>query len=203
MGHGCVIVGYDDRKEELFFHNPWGNEFHKDYDQVAIEASGVVLIEAPEPAPIATEAFVAKIQSAIPKVDGDFLALNKRIEHAQIAHELVWCSRRDARGDKRFARDTARDDGRMILELAFERNPAVLIPDSQDGKTEKYLFVTRPTEGGARFLVRSIDARGWGPAELMTLGSLTRNWTTAFEQQDSDKKIWELPMIELHQDSSL
>ena len=118
-------------------------------------------------------------------------------------HELIWCSRRDARHDKRFARDTARDDGRMILELAFKRNPAVFIPHSDNGETKQYLFVTRPPEGGARFLIRSIDDRGWHEPELMTLGSLTRHWVTAFDSDNNDKKVWELPMIELQAGSSL
>lgn len=203
MGHGCVIIGYDDRREKLFFHNPWGNEFEKTYSEVAIEGYGIALIEAPEPAPMATVAFVEKIKGGVPKFDGNFLVLAKRLERADQPHKLVWCSRRDARDDKRFARDTARDDGRMILELAFKRNPAVLIPQSKNGETTHYLFVTRPPEGGARFLVRSIDDRGWNEAELMTLGSLTRNWMTAFEKEGSDEKVWELPMIELHPDPSL
>lgn len=203
MGHGCVIVGYDDRKEELLIYNPWGNEFEKSYERVAIDGYGVVFIEAPEPAPVASEAFVKKIQAVVPQFDGNFLALSQGLERAGTAHKLVWCSRRDARHDKRFARDTARDDGRLILQLAFERNPAVLIPLSKNGETEQYLFVTRPPEGGARFLVRQIGDRGWGEPELMTLGSLTRNWVTAFDQSDSDEKVWELPMIELHPDTSL
>lgn len=203
MGHGCVIVGYDDRKEELLFYNPWGNEFEKAYERVAIEAYGVVLIEAPNAVPIATEAFIARIRSLVPKFDGDFQALSTRLGRAEQAHDLVWCSRRDARDDKRFARDTARDDGRMILELAFERNPAVLIPYSEDGVTRSYLFVTRPPEGGARFLVRRIDQQGWNQAELQTLGSLTRNWATAFTIKEGGDPVWELPMIELHPDADL
>lgn len=197
MGHGCVIVGYDDRKEELLFHNPWGNEFESTYSRVGIDGYGVVFIEAPEPAPVATEAFVAHIESALPAFEGDFLALASWLKRQGIDYNLVWCSRRDTRDDKRFARDTARDDGRMILELAFERNPAVLIPHSKDGETEYYQFVTRPPEGGARFLVRQIDSRGWGEPELQTLGSLTRHWATAFTSDDTDEIIWELPMIEL------
>lgn len=203
MGHGCVIIGYDDRKAELLFHNPWGNEFESSYERVGIDGYGVVLIEAPEPKPMATEAFVQKIKSVIPLFDGNFLALSHRLKRAAQGHKLVWCSRRDTRHDKRFARDTARDDGRMILELAFKRNPAVFIPKSQDGETKQYLFVTRPPEGGARFLVRSIDDRGWHEPELMTLGSLTRDWVTAFDSDSKGKKVWELPMIELQADSSL
>jgi hypothetical protein len=203
MGHGCVIVGYDDRKEELLFYNPWGNTFESAYTRVAIDGYGVVFIEAPEPAPVASSAFVKKIQKLIPKLNGNFIALSHQLTQLQQAHELVWCSRRDARDDKRFARNTARDDGRKILELAFERNPAVLIPESKNGTTEAYLFVTRPPDGGARFLVRRIDSNGWEPAELMTLGSLTRNWVSRFSVQGSDEKVWELPMIELQPDPSL
>ena len=203
MGHGCVIIGYDDRKAELLFHNPWGNEFESSYERVGIDGYGVVFIEAPKPTPIATEAFVRKIRGVVPIFDGNFLALSYRLKSAAQAHELVWCSRRDARHNKRFAYDTARDDGRMILELAFERNPAVFIPYSKNGDTEKYLFVSRPPEGGARFLVHSVDDRGWGEPELMTLGSLARNWATAFDPEGDGEKIWELPMIELQPDSSL
>ena len=203
MGHGCVIIGYDDRKAELLFHNPWGNEFDSSYERVGIDGYGVVFIEAPKPKPIATEAFVQKIKSVVPVCDGNFLALSHRLKSAAQGHELIWCSRRDARLDKPFARDTARDDGRMILELAFKRNPAVFIPHSDDGETKQYLFVTRPPEGGARFLVRSVDKGGWHKPKLMTLGSLTRHWVTAFESDSNDKKVWELPMIELQADSSL
>lgn len=198
MGHGCVIVGYNDRREEMSFHNPWGHAFDKDYDEVANDGYGVVLIKAPETAPVASDVFVKKIQSALPQFNGDFLQLCSQLDRKQIAYDLVWCSRRDAREDRRFAKDTARDHGRKILELAFERNPAVLIPSSPDGKTEAYFFVTRPLEGGARFLVQSIDAHGWSPPELQTLGSLTRNWATSFALPDQKQKIWELPMIELH-----
>ena len=56
--------------------------------------------------------------------------------------------------------------------------------------------MTRPPEGGARFLVRNIDNQGWSKAQLQTLGSLTRNWATAFITNE-DGPIWELPMIEL------
>ncbi|MDQ8194220.1 papain-like cysteine protease family protein [Coraliomargarita sp. SDUM461004] len=203
MGHGCVIVGYDDRKQELSLHNPWGNEFEQSYDQIAIDAYGIVVIAAPAAAPVATDAFISALKYSIPKFEGNFWQLSQRLEHKQLPHELVWCSRRDARGDQRFARDTARDDGRMILELAFERNPAVLIPYSNKGVTEAYLFVTRPPEGGARFQVNRIDRHGWQNAELMTLGKLTRNWVTAFQTTDSNEKIWELPMIELHPQPSL
>ncbi len=201
MGHGCVIVGYNDRREKLYFHNPWGTEFEKEYAIVAIEGRGVAFIDPPEPAPIATEAFIKQVQSAVPRFDGDFLKLSAKLAHATQAHELVWCSRRDSRDDKRFARDTARDDGRKILELAFERNPAVLIPFSDKGLTEKYYFVTRPPVGGARFLVRTIDSQGWSEPELFTLGSLTRSWVTSFDEPGSPRKIWELPMIELHPDT--
>ena len=196
IGHGCVIVGFDDRKEELHFYNPWGSKFEKTYGQVAVESNGLVLIEAPKSDYIATDAFTKNIRSKIPRFEGDFLDLSARLNRLDQPHKLVWCSRRDAHKDKRFAQNTARENGRLILELAFERNPAVLIPYSEDGVTRRYLFVTRPPEGGARFLVRSIDKQGWSQAQLQTLGSLTRHWATAFITKE-DEAIWELPMIEL------
>jgi hypothetical protein len=199
-GHGCVIIGYHDRKEELTFHNPWGNVFTKEYEDVAEQARGIVLIEAPEPAPIANEAFVQKIEGILPKFDRPLLELPQALSRSNQQHKLVWCSRRDARDDEKFAEDTARDDGRKILSLAFRRNPAVLLPHNQDGKTIKYLFVTRPPEGGARFMVREITADGWSEPELATLGSLTRYWPTRIESHGDARIIWELPMIELHPD---
>jgi hypothetical protein len=199
-GHGCVIIGYDDRKEELTFHNPWGKVFVKEYEDVAGQARGIVLIEAPEPAPIASEAFIQKIRDILPKFDRPLLELTQALSRNSQEHKLVWCSRRDARDDERFAEDTARDDGRKILSLAFRRNPAVLLPHNKDGRTTKYLFVTRPPEGGARFLVREITADGWSEPELATLGSLTRHWPTRIESSSDEEIIWELPKIELHPD---
>jgi hypothetical protein len=197
MGHGCVIIGYNDRREEMIFHNPWGNVFEKEYGEVATQGRGVVFIDPPKPAPTGSDAFIARIQKDIPKFDGNFLMLASRLENAGQAFELMWCSRRDARDDKRFAVDTARRDGRKILELAFERNPAVLIPRSPDGETKAYYFVTRPPEGGASFLVQEITQNGWSAPELKTLGSLTREWPSAFILKNSISPIWELPMIEL------
>lgn len=198
MGHGCVIVGYDDRREELQFYNPWGEVFTKDYDRVAIDGYGVAFIDPPEPAPVATANFIKQVKSALPVFNGDFLRLSARLAESGQANELIWCSRQDARDDERFARDTARDDGRKILELAFERNPAVLLPHSEGSHIKKCYLVTRPPEGGARFQVYTIDANGWSEPELKTLGRLTRNWATQFTASDASVKVWELPMIELH-----
>lgn len=199
MGHGCVIIGYNNRREELTFHNPWGTVFKKSYSEVATQGYGVVFIDPPKAAPIASETFIQQMEQTLPKFTGNFLAVIQRLIQNKQPHELVWCSRRDARDDRRFAKDTARRDGRTILELAFERNPAVLIPYSPDGITEKYFFVTRPPEGGASFMVREITDTGWSQPELQTLGSLTREWTTLFESKDSTGGVWELPMIELQE----
>lgn len=199
MGHGCVIIGYNNRREELTFHNPWGTVFKKTYSEVATQGYGVVFIDPPKAAPIASEAFIQQMEQTLPKFNGNFLVVAQRLIQNKQPHELVWCSRRDARDDRRFAKDTARRDGRKILELAFERNPAVLIPYSPDGITEKYFFVTRPPEGGASFMVREITDKGWSQPELQTLGSLTREWTTLLTSKDSTESVWELPMIELQE----
>lgn len=199
MGHGCVIIGYNDRHEEMTFHNPWGNLFTKTYEEVAREGQGIVLIDPPKSAPVASEEFVKEMQLNTPLFNGNFLQLAKQLTRKGVAHELIWCSRRDARNDKKFAQDTARRDGRKILELAFERNPAVLIPYSPDGQTTAYYFVTRPPEGGANFLVREITESGWGEPELKNLGRLTREWTTQLQMPKIENPVWELPLIELQE----
>jgi hypothetical protein len=199
MGHGCVIIGYNDRKQEMIFHNPWGNVFEKEYIEVAVQGNGIVLVEPPQPAPIASDHFIEMIQQHVAHFNGDMLQLSSQLKHAGQPFELVWCSRRDSRHDKHFAVDTARRDGRKILELAFERNPAVLIPASPNGQTERYLFVTRPPQGGARFMVREISESGWSSPELKTLGSLTREWATELTVAEHSEPLWELPMIELRE----
>ncbi len=197
MGHGCVIIGYNDRRQELTLHNPWGELMTRTYEEVARDAYGVVFIDPPQTAPIASDAFIESMKQQVPHFKGNILAVSQQLTAAQIPHELLWCSRRDAREDSRFAQDTARRDGRKILELAFERNPAVLIPYSPKGETESYYFVTRPPEGGARFMVWEINQNGWKAPALKTLGSLTRNWATRFSIANSPDSVWELPMIEL------
>jgi len=197
MGHGCVIVGYDDRKERLLFYNPWGNEFDKGYLHVADEGIGIVLIFPPEEAPVADEAFVGSVRRALPVFPGGIEALHAKLSGSKLPFELVWCSRGDSRQDKRFAEDTARREGRKILELAFERNPAVIVPHSPAGETGKYYFVTRPPAGGANFLVREITGHGWSEPELLPLGRLTREWTTRLDPGGDDGTIWELPLFEL------
>lgn len=199
MGHGCVITGYNHRREELYFNNPWGNRFEKEYGAVAVQAQGIVLIDRPLAAPIASEAFIAQIQAAVPSWQGGVPELRAALSAARVEFELVWCSRRDARGDQRFAKDTARREGRKILELAFERNPAVFIPSSAAGGVEHFFLVTRPPEGGASFMVRELGRNGWGAAQLQTLGSLTRNWTTQVQLPGHSEPVWELPMFELRE----
>ncbi|MDG1241345.1 MAG: C39 family peptidase [Opitutae bacterium] len=198
-GHGCIIVGYDDRRQEILCYNPWGNEFSKDYSDVAVQGYGIVVFDPPRIAPTASDAFITQIQLCVPRFDGDFLTLANQLQKSKQSFELVWCSRRDSRNDKHFAVDTARRDGRKILELAFRRNPAVLIPASPNGNTTKYYFVTRPPQGGASYLVREITEQGWSDAALKTLGSLTRKWATALTVPGKSKPVWELPMIELHE----
>ena len=199
MGHGCVITGYNHRRQELYFNNPWGNTFEKDYEAVAFQARGIVIIDPPLAAPVASEAFISKVKTALPRFSGSIFELQRELQRIQLDFELIWCSRQDARDDKKFAKDTARDEGRKILEMAFERNPAVLIPYSPKYKTESYFLITRPPEGGANFLVYELNASGWSAPESKNLGRLTRNWTTEIELTEPPRVLWELPMLELRE----
>lgn len=196
-GHGCVIVGYDHRKEKLYFHNPWGNEFEKSYIQVAFQSRGLVFIEPPQGEPVASESYVKNLKEKIPAIEGDLDTVYAALMRNKIEFDLIWCNRYDTLKDKDFADDTARKDGRLMLKLAFRRNPAVLIPNSPKGITQSFYFVTREPKGGARYLVREINEGGWSEPELKTLGFLTREWPTLIRDQSGRKNLWQLPMIEL------
>ena len=89
-------------------------------------------------------------QACLPQLTQNFLQVPRLLEQSHIQHTVLWCNRRDERDDRKFADKTARRDGRTLLELAFERNPAVLMPYSPEGKVAAYFLVTRPPEGGAR-----------------------------------------------------
>lgn len=197
MGHGCVIVGYDDRKEELLFYNPWGNEFAQSYQDVSDLGYGVVFISPPKAFPVATETLLATIRKACAQYPATLFEAVQQLDRSKINYELIWCNRHDERDNRKFADNTAKRDGRNILELAFERNPAVIIPYSPKGQVEHYLLVTRPTGGGARFEVRSLGPSGWVGPELFTLGSLTREWPTLLTVPNQEEPIWELPLIEI------
>lgn len=197
MGHGCVIVGYNERKEELMFHNPWGEKFEMDYSRFSGVAHGIVTIkpiEAVRPAsPQELQAFTGKI----PKLAGGFNWLYTQIVRNEIPITIKWCNRYDTLSDRKFADDTAREEGRTMLKLSFRRNPAVLIPNSPKGMTQSWYLVTRPPEGGARYSVQELSADGWSDPELKTLGSLTREWPTLLKSNQSGESYWRLPLVEL------
>ena len=197
MGHGCVIVGYDDRKAELHFHNPWGTTFEKSYAAVALQSAGIVYIQAPNESPVATDEKIIAFQRKMPRTTGNLKDLYNTLNFQSIAFDLIWCNRYDTLEDRSFADDTARRDGRLMLKLAFRRNPAVILPNSPKGETQSFYFVSRPPNGGAQYKVQEITPQGWGPAKLMTLGSLTREWPTLIENSSGERVLWQLPLIEL------
>ena len=197
MGHGCVIVGYDDRKAELHFHNPWGNTFEKTYAAVAVQSAGLVYIQAPKKSPVATDEKIIALQQKMPRTAGNLRDLYNTLKFQSISFDLIWCNRYDTLEDRSFADDTARRDGRLMLKLAFRRNPAVILPNSPKGETKSFYLVSRPPNGGAQYKVQEITPQGWGPAKLMTLGSLTREWPTLVENKSGERVLWQLPLIEL------
>ncbi|MCH2036512.1 MAG: C39 family peptidase, partial [Puniceicoccaceae bacterium] len=197
MGHGCVIVGYDDRKAELHFHNPWGNTFEKTYAAVAVQSAGLVYIQAPKKSPVATDEKIIALQQKMPRTTGNLRDLYNTLKFQSISFDLIWCNRYDTLEDRSFADDTARRDGRLMLKLAFRRNPAVILPNSPKGETKSFYLVSRPPNGGAQYKVQEITPQGWGPAKLMTLGSLTREWPTLVENKSGERVLWQLPLIEL------
>ena len=87
-GHGCVIVGYNDRKQEFTIKNPWGYAFTDSYDSLATGCEGVVLIDPPSEAPVAEASFITTIQRIIPRLDGDIFNLTPRLKAGRVSHNV-------------------------------------------------------------------------------------------------------------------
>lgn len=196
-GHGCVITGYDDRKEELYIHNPWGDKIKKSYRYFATESNGVVGISPPRQVATADAQYTEKIRQAIASAPLTIFEIESLLQESKIPHALKMCSRKDEQEDKRFAKNTARKEGRKILDIALTRNSAVIIPFNESNKTTAFYYVTRPESGG-RFIARKITAEGWQEEEELNLGTFLRNWTTRIQEKDMfSSELWDLPMIEL------
>lgn len=194
MGHGCVIIGYDDRKQKLVFHNPWGNEFEKDYDEFAVQAGGVARFTAPKPAERATEEYTAKVLSIIQEMPSSIDQLRQLLQRSGVTASISYNSRKDERGNQKFAEDTAKREGRKIMDLAMDRYNATIMPINEGEETVAYYYVRKPERGGARFEVRKFADGTWERMEEITLGRLVKKWPTLLSHNPTH---WDLPMIEL------
>jgi len=198
MGHGCVIIGYDDGREELEFHNPWGNEFERDYREFYVQARGIVNVFAPEPLPRPDEAFTKRVQAALPTLPKYFITeVSEAMKDAGIAAKISQANRIDEGENRRFAEETARKDGRVILDLAFNRASAVLMPKTDDDGDFVGLYYVVEPEEGARYETWLLDADGWHDMELLNLGDFTRTWVFRTVYPNERTIGWSLPLYEL------
>jgi hypothetical protein len=77
MGHGCVIVGYDDRKEKLQMHN------------MANQSSGLVFTKPPKIKEIADEAQIVRFQSKVPSLSNGLQELYTKLSTLKIPFKLI------------------------------------------------------------------------------------------------------------------
>lgn len=199
-GHGCVIIGYNNRRERFELHNPWGNAFSLDYEDFAVQTQGMVRVKPPVVLPPASDDFRERVEAALPVLPDGLEEAFHALAESGIRTEIALCSRRDERDDRRFAEQTARREGRQILDLAFNRVSAVLLPKAgRKGELEGFYYITQPPEGGARYLAALLDDGGWGEPELLNIGDFARDWALLLQAETAfTAEHWDLPLIELH-----
>lgn len=197
-GHGCVIIGYDDGKKQFDLHNPWGRKFRENYDDFLWKARGIVRVEPLKNLPAASAEFIDSVQGKITGLPASMEHLWVWLQASGLTTRFTYCSRKDERESRRFAEQTARREGRLILDLAFVRSSAVVLPQSDAQGALVGLFIVTEPDSGARFTCRYFDGKDWHPPQLLNLGDLNKAWATQIlPSNNNGAPAWDLPMIEL------
>ncbi len=195
--HGCVVIGYNDDREKIYFYNPWGEEFNLSYKEVAkysYQAIAFALPKLAEDENIDLTSFIATLKQATPNKPQDVIALMTILKRNGISYEFVDCNRRDIMDDASKTERLARSEGQKLLDAALERAPAILIPQTDDEGMTDYLFIRKSPESKSKLLVQRIGSNGWGEPELSSSRLLVRFWTTPVKS--NGKTQWWLPLFE-------
>lgn len=195
--HGCVVIGYSDKMEKMYFYNPWGDEFNLSYKEVAKYSYGAIAFTPPKLLGDETVDYTSLIETlkkALPNNAPTFRELGGHLKDAGVSFEFVECNRADAMNDADLTERLARREGQKLLDLALERMPAILIPQTDKEGVTDYLFIRKSQESEGKLLVQRIDSHGWETPELSESRLLIRYWTTPVDAKGV--KLWQLPLIE-------
>ena len=192
-GHACVLIGYDQRREKMFFHNPWGNKFEKTYQEIIEEIDALIFAFPRSKSEIDIALVETTLREALPRLPISFDSVIPDLSARSFSVELLLGNRRDAKSDNRHAQITARDEGRKFIEQGMRGASSLLIPQSTEGEMRSLLWIfemkTRSCYRGY-----SITPLGWEkePREY-TLTQITRQWVTKMNNGDFD-----FPIILIH-----
>lgn len=188
-GHACVLIGYDHRREKMFFHNPWGNKFEKNYQEIIEEVDGMILPSLRSKPKIDISLIETRLRKALPKLPRSFDLVVPILINQSLLVELLLCNRRDAKSNNRHAQITVRDEGRKFIEQAMKSASSILIPQSIDKEIKSLLWIFE-MKNRSCYRSYSITPLGWEkePKDY-TLTEITRNWVIKMENGDFDFPI--------------
>lgn len=194
--HGCVVIGYSDKREKMYFYNPWGDEFNLSYKAVAKYSYRAIAFTPPKlmgDKTIDCTSLIETLKKAVPDNARNVIELRRIMEDSVASFEFIECNRIDVMNDASKTERLATREGQKLIDLALERVPAILIPQTEDGVTD-YMFISKSPESKNKLLVQRIGSRGWGTPELIKPRELMRYWTTAVDV--NGRKQWLLPLFE-------
>ena len=188
-GHACVLIGYDERKEKLFFHNPWGNKFDKSYEEVADEMREFVLAQPRAKAVFDKASVEEALRKFLPSLTGSFESAYADLSNSPLEVEILLSNRRDAKEDLSHAENTARDEGRKFIEQAMRDVSSILIPQSRDGEMQSILWL-HEMKTSSKFLAYEITSTGWSSRpDQYSLTKISRGWVTQMANGEYDLPI--------------
>ncbi|MBN2163614.1 MAG: C39 family peptidase [Pontiellaceae bacterium] len=196
-GHGCVVIGYSDTRKEMYFYNPWGQEFSEPYREVEKYTRTAIAFTPPKhlgDENVDCTLLIKSLHQAIPNSSQNFMTLQVALQIVGISFKYVECNRSDLMDDAKKTERLALRESQKFIDLAMERVPAILIPQTDDESTTSYVLIRKSPESKGKLLIQRIDACGWGDEELSSSKQLIRNWTTPITT--NGKKLWMLPMFE-------
>ena len=196
-GHGCVVIGYSDTRNEMYFYNPWGQEFSQPYREVEKYTRNVIAFTPPKAMKdeaVDYAVLTKALRQAIPNNAHDIMRLEAALHICGVSCKFVECNRRDLMDDEKKTERLALRESQKFIDLAMERVPAILIPQTDDEGITCYLFARKSPESKNKLLVQRINSQGWGDPELSSSKQLIRSWTTPVDA--NGKTLWMLPMFE-------
>ncbi len=197
-GHALVVIGYSDTRKEMYFYNPWGVEYSAPYREVEKYTRSAIAFTPPKPLGdkiIDCTALIETLQQLLPSNAQNVIELKEALNNSSIAFELTECNRMDLMDDAKKTERLARRESRIFIDLAMERVPAILIPQTDNEGVTDYLFIRKSPKSKRKLLVQRIGSHGWEAPELSNSRLLIRDWTTPVVNAKGGTQ-WLLPLFE-------
>lgn len=194
MGHGCVLIGYDQKKELFYFHNPWGNKFTKTFTEFAQEAGDVVAFQKPPALTGDGRALADKLAAALPAISAGMSpaqAVTALKEH-NLPASLQLCGRRDQQDQRGSTASWGVSQDNRIINAALRTNLVVLMPAANEkGDIEEWVMLYHdPDPDNPQLLARRSQRTGWKKESPVWISELTSRWAALI-----GTKHWDLPLI--------